>query len=221
MRNYLKKQYFFWCNEYFTIFIFGWSPAKFAPRERGTRAMEAASEGGRLDASTAVVAAQGRKRKQDEAEERSGMERETEAHEWVELGWKETTVHVNDRVVQVSWTTLRSEFIDNLGPLLHQHLPRQRVPLPITFSQPVWGLVAQMLSHHHGQDWALNTDDQVREFLGRWVKKVWSRGTFALISPPMIIHFDPPKNVARITFHCVVFNKAGTKQWPIKYKSLN
>lgn len=142
---------------------------------------------------------------------------------WAKAGfrWNNEVILVNDNGVRLNWTTIQDHFVDLLGAALHRHLQRQPTPLPIRFTFAISGLLMSTLLHRYGQDWTLTTADQVCCFLGPWAKKVFKRGSDALVEPPFIIHFgEISKNLARISFECAVFNPRGTKQWPIKYLSL-
>ncbi len=176
---------------------------------------EGASEGGSKRAKLEV-------REREYLEKRCG-EINKDVSEWTDvIRWKEDVMLTNMAAICVGWPTLHRQFVELVGKALHKHLPRERVSLPIRFSMPLPGLFGAILSHAHASSlghgrWSFVTQDEVCAFLGQWEKKTFKRGSYGIVSPPLEIQFDVPKDSAVVTFHCCVYNAYGTKQWPLIY----
>jgi hypothetical protein len=148
-------------------------------------------------------------------EEERGGNIKQEQSEVAQLQWRGEVLLANGEAIQIKWSTLQRQFLEVLGPLIHTHLRRDRQKLPIRFAIPLWGVIATALQHRHQGGWNLTTAEEVRHFLGEWTTKTFSRGSYAVVEPPLTIDMVIGKNVANISFHCTVYNGHGTKQWPI------
>lgn len=136
------------------------------------------------------------------------------------IAWRDEIIRANERLVCINWTTLDRQFAEVVGAHLHKHLPRTRVALPIRFSIPTWELLRDILQHHNGKCLRLDAEEQVQHFLGKWSRKTFPRGSYALVLPPLLISFDSTKPRVDVSFYCAVYNSRHTKQWPMKYTLL-
>jgi hypothetical protein len=100
-----------------------------------------------------------------------------------EISWKDKTILASEDAVRLEWTTLHEQFLEILGPFLHSRLQRQQSTLPIKCSMPVWGLLGTLLQHRMGQEMRLSTQDQIRNFLLVWEKKMHARLSYSLLPP--------------------------------------
>jgi hypothetical protein len=134
-----------------------------------------------------------------------------------EISWKDKTILASEDAVRLEWTTLHEQFLEILGPFLHSRLQRQQSTLPIKCSMPVWGLLGTLLQHRMGQEMRLSTQDQIRNFLLVWEKKMHARLSYSVITPPFVLRFNVVKNQIKIEMHCVVYNAANVRQWPLNF----
>ncbi len=131
--------------------------------------------------------------------------------------WDGCLVSFTQELVCFSWESFNKEFQETLGPAVHAHLSTAQKPLPLRTKVSIWGLCAHLMLLRHGETRRCSTHEEVLGLLGTWQKKTFSQGSYAVVTPPLILKVNPHKRLVRVTFYCEVYNKYGVIQWPIKW----
>jgi hypothetical protein len=118
----------------------------------------------------------------------------------------------HQRYIVVPLEIFASDFVALLGPRLHEHMKRRYTRIgPYQGSTKIWTTLATVL-FRGGDTRRFETMEEIRQFLGKWARKDFERGSWAEISPPLTLKWDRKKDMVKFSFDYVVFATGGVRQ---------
>ena len=90
----------------------------------------------------------------------------------------------------------------------------EQVKLPLCVRAPVWPSIINILCEWYTGTLHLSSREAIEHLLGQHVKKMFDKGSYAIITPPLIIRFDARKQDLVTELHYAIYNQFGCLQFP-------
>lgn len=117
---------------------------------------------------------------------------------------------------------MEARLVDDLSSylvrFLHKGMLRrargEQVTLPLRVRAPVWPSIINVLCERYAGTLHLSSREAIEHLLGQNVKKMFDKGSYAIITPPLIIRFDARKQDLVAELHYAIYNQFGCLQFP-------
>lgn len=108
-----------------------------------------------------------------------------------------------------------------LGPILNNKIERVETKnsLPLKISCPMHPFVHSVV---FGTQEArkFETSEEIHAVLGKWsTNKTFSRGSYAVIRPPLVASYDMRRGKSRLQVNYEVYSHVGVLLWPLQYEN--
>jgi hypothetical protein len=136
---------------------------------------------------------------------------------------------------------LKNDLGEYLTRFLHKAVVRRarvsQVVLPVRVRAPVWPSIIELLNERYAGCLHLTTKEEIEELLKDGVKREWKREVlvevvvngvkkkikkeevdgWAVITPPLVVHFDTEKQDFVAQLRYAVYNEYGNLQFPFEW----
>lgn len=118
-----------------------------------------------------------------------------------------------------------AQLVDDLSAylvrFLHKKMVRQtrgeQVSLPLRIRAPVWPSIIAVLHERYAGALHLSSTEAIQQLLGQGMKKMFDRGSYAIITPPLIVRFDLRKQDLVAELNYEVYNEKDVIQFPHRW----
>lgn len=165
------------------------------------------------------------KLEREEVKEEEQLSHERKGNEWKVTQFGVRPLFHTDNEILLPWDALWHDFVSILSTLLHKKIPLDKCDLPISVNIPLWPLLAHFFKIRFGDQLTLRSRTAVQELLGRYARKEFPTGEYAVITPPLTLKWEykriKDQNHVHVEVYCEVYNDADVILWPLHWDKVD